>query len=135
MLSVFFFYGAVGMLCLRLALGAILVVHGAKKARDLKGTAAWFGSIGFRPGAFWGTLAAILELVGGIGLAVGIATQLFAFLLAGQFAVIIGWKLRTQSPFAGGWEFDLLILASLAALFLAGPGAYSVDRVWPILGI
>ena len=132
MLLVFLPYGAAGVLAVRLALGVLFIVHGFKKMKDLSGTAAWFGSVGFRPGRFWATIVAILESVAGIAFILGIGTQVFAALLAVQFVTIIVWRLRTHAPFVGGWELDLLVLAMLIALILLGAGAYSLDRMFLI---
>ena len=117
MLSIFFFYGGLGILVLRIALALIFFAHGGPKLRNLKQTAAAFDGMGFRPGFFWGTLVALLEFVGGgFGLLFGIFTPTIAALLALQFAAIIVWKLAKKQPFVGGWEFDLLILAALLVL-------------------
>ena len=130
MLSTFFFYGGLGVFALRLALAAIFLVHGWPKLRNLKRTAAAFGTMGFKPGGFWGTLVALLECFGGLALALGFFTQTFAALLALQFLTIIVWKLARRQPFVGSIEFDLLILAGLLVLVLNGGGAWSLDRAF-----
>lgn len=129
MLSIFFFYGGFALMVLRLAVAAILIVHGWAKVRDLKGTSAWFGSVGFRPGAFWGSLAAVLEFGGGIALVLGFLVQYLATILALQFVVILFWRWFRRMPFVGGWELDLIMCAALVALMLLGGGLYSLDRV------
>ncbi len=131
MLSIYFFYGGMGILALRIALALIFLVHGSQKIRNLKQTATAFDGMGFRPGFFWGTIVALLEFVGGgIGLLLGIFTPTIAALLALQFVTIVVWKLAKKQPFVGGWEFDLLILAALLMLALNGAGAYSLDRLF-----
>jgi hypothetical protein len=67
----------------------------------------------------------ILEFFGGILLILGFFTAPVAFLLAGQFVVIIFWKLSKNMPLVGGWEFDLLILAGLLVLLSLGAGPYA----------
>ena len=47
-----------GFLALRLAVGAILLVHGWPKLKDLKANGVNFEAMGFRPGPLWGTVAA-----------------------------------------------------------------------------
>ncbi|MGC9599354.1 MAG: DoxX family protein [Minisyncoccia bacterium] len=131
MLSIFFFYGGMGILALRIALALIFLVHGWQKIKSLKQTAAAFDGMGFKPGFFWGTIVALLEFAGGgIGLLLGIFTPTIAALLALQFVTIVVWKLVKRQPFVGGWEFDLLILAALLVLALNGAGAYSLDRLF-----
>ena len=130
MLSIFFFYGGLGVLALRLALGAIFIVHGWPKLKDLKKTATGFNGIGFKSGGFWGTLVALLEFFGGIALVLGFYTQTFAALFALEFLTIVVWKLAKRQPFVGGWEFDLIVLAGLLVLVANGGGAYSLDRTF-----
>jgi len=118
-----------GLLVLRLALGAIMVVHGFPKLKNLKETGSNFSNMGFRPGMFWGTLAARLESFGGIALIFGVLTVPFALLFMGEFFVIVIWKIAKHGAFAGGWELDLLILAAAATLFFSGAGAISLDHL------
>jgi putative oxidoreductase len=133
MYPLYFLYDMLPVLILRIALGAIFIVHGWKKMRDLKQNAKNFEAMGFRPGKLFGTAAALLEFVGGILLLFGLFTTSIAALFILEFAVILIWRWVKRMPFVGGWELDLLILASVIALFSLGAGAYSLDRM--IFGI
>jgi len=128
MLSTFFFYGGLGVFALRIALGAIFLAHGWPKIKDLRTTAANFNGMGFRPGALWGTVIALLEFFGGIALVLGAFTQIVTVFFIVEFATILIWKISKRNPFVGGWEFDLLILAAILVLLLNGGGSYSLDR-------
>jgi putative oxidoreductase len=119
-----------GLLLVRVVLGVISIVHGFPKLKDLKGTGVNFASMGFRPGAFWGTLVALLESLGGVALILGIVTVPFAALFVVEFLVIILWKIAKNMPFASGWEFDCLIMASAFVIFLFGAGMISLDHFW-----
>lgn len=120
----FQFYGP---LFLRLALGAIFLVHGWQKlSGDKSGFAGYLESLKFRPGKFWVWLVTLVEFLGGIALIFGLFTQLAAFILAAEFLVILFWFKRGEK-FAGGWEFDFLIFMSLLALIVLGPGAWALD--------
>lgn len=119
-----------GLLLLRVAFGAIMIVHGFPKLKDIKGTGANFANMGFRPGAFWGTLIALLESLGGIALILGVITVPLAALFVIEFLVIIFWKIAKNTPFVGGWEFDFLLVASTLVLFLFGAGMISLDHFW-----
>src|SRR5580658_7658830 len=103
MFPLLFFYSAWAMLALRVALGAVLIAHGWPKIKDLKQNGKNFDGMGFRPGIFWGTVAAILEFFGGILIVLGLFTVPVAFFLAGQFVVIIFWKLSKNMPLVNGW--------------------------------
>jgi putative oxidoreductase len=121
--------GSWGLLLLRVVVGAIMIVHGFPKLKNLKATGAGFAGMGFRPGIFWGTVTALLESFGGIALVLGILTVPLAAFFVVEFLVIIIWKIGKHMPFVGGWELDLLILAAAAVLFFSGAGAISLDHL------
>lgn len=117
------------VLALRFALGAIFLVHGASKAKNLQGTIGWFESVGFRPGAFWAPLVTFVELVGGLLIAVGLWTQFVAFVFMLQFLVITVWKIGRREAFVGNLEFDLIIWTAAFLLVTLGGGAFSLDAI------
>lgn len=114
------------LLLLRLAVGLIFIVHGWPKLKELKTTQANFGMMGFKPGWFWGTFIAILEPIGGLLLILGLWTQLFALLFAGQMLVATLWKVKKGQGLAGGYEFDLLLMVSGLVLATSGSGMFSL---------
>src|SRR5687768_7302809 len=123
---------SIGILLLRVALGLALVLQGAAKLdrRGRQGTAAFFDSVGIRPGLPLALLAGSTELGAGLLLLAGLGTVLAA---AGATAVLgiaaaVNWRNGYWNA-AGGSEYP--ILAGLAALSLTftGAGAHSVDEV------
>lgn len=75
---------------------------------------------------------AIVEPLGGIAVIIGFLTQLAAL----GFAIIMIGAIYLKSnqmnkKFAdeGGWEFDFVLLFMSVALFIAGPGAISIDAL------
>ncbi|MCL4391786.1 DoxX family protein [Patescibacteria group bacterium] len=121
-----------GILFLRVVLGLIFIRHGLPKMKDLKATGESFASMGFKPGRLWGTLVAILEVIGGLALIAGFFTQIVAALFVIEFIVIIA-AVKRKSGFVGGYEFDLLILASAVLLVFLSGGSLSIDRLLGIL--
>jgi putative oxidoreductase len=125
-----------GLLGLRAALGVLLAAHGHPKLfKDFKGTAKFVGSLGFRPAGFWAFMLGGAEFFGGLALVLGFATRPAALMLTGSMLValyhnILVWK----QPFKKGGELDLLVLAGLVLLLLAGAGAYGFDAAlgWPL---
>jgi len=115
-----------GLLILRVVFGVIMVTHGFPKLKNLRGTSVNFSQMGFRPGAFWGTIVALLESFGGIAIILGIITVPVAALFVIEFLVIVIWKLAKHGTFVSGWEFDLLLLATAVTLFFSGAGALSL---------
>jgi putative oxidoreductase len=72
---------------------------------------------------------AILELVGGILLLLGVATRVVACLFAVEMLVTTLW---VKMPSAG-WnasDLDRMLLVACILLVLAGPGAAALDRLW-----
>ncbi|MGG5259180.1 DoxX family protein [Phycicoccus avicenniae] len=122
-----------GMLVLRLALGPMLVLHGANKVwggGGLSGTAGWFESLGLRPGWLHARLAAGTELVAGslvtLGLLTGPAAAAFVGLMA--VAALTDHRGKGYFVFKGGWEYVLLVAMAAVALAVTGPGAWSLDE-------
>ncbi len=118
-------YGDYGILALRVALGLVLVAHGMPKLRDLRNTGEWMASVGFRPGRMWAGVAAAVENVGGLLLLLGVFVQAAALFIAGEFAVILLWRLRRRDPWSAA-ELELMLFAASLALVTLGGGAWSV---------
>ncbi len=137
-----------GLLILRATVGSLLAGHGAQKlfglfgGYGLKGTGAWLESLGLTPGRRWAALAGASEFGGGTLTALGFLTPLGAVGSMGAMAMAT-IKVHSGKPVwvtEGGPELPLTNMAVQAALVLAGPGRYSLDRalgirlpVWIIL--
>jgi putative oxidoreductase len=120
-----------GGLVLRITLGIIFFVHGIVKFQSgIDNIAGWFSSIGL-PG-FMAYGVALLEVVGGIALIIGLGTKLFSVLFA---LLMVGAivKVKLAAGFLGngqmaGWEFDLALLVMSIYLVLSEQQPLSVDR-------
>jgi putative oxidoreductase len=115
------------------ALGATMLYHGASKLRGegLQQSAPWFESMGFRPGTRWAMLTGIAEVVGGATAILGIGTRLGALAVLATQGVAV-WKVHAGKGFsntAGGYEFNLLLMAAALGLLLSGPGTLSAHEV------
>jgi putative oxidoreductase len=129
MFPLYFLYDVWAVLALRIVLGAVLIVHGWPKIKDLKQNAKNFEGMGFRPGKLSGGISAFLEFFGGIALVLGLFVLPVSILFMLEFVVILCWRFMKKMPFVGGWELDLLILAGVFVLFSLGGGAWSLDRL------
>lgn len=131
---------ASAMLTLRLVIGGILFAHGAQKVFGWwggPGMQGWTGAMTrmrIRPAAPWAWISALAELLGGLGLALGFLDPLPSFAIAGSMLIAIYLVHLPKGFFnaKGGFEFNLSLLAAVAAIALAGPGAISLDA---LLGI
>lgn len=119
-------------LILRVVLGITFFVHGLVKFQDgIENTVGWFASIGL-PG-FLAYGVALLEVIGGIALAVGLGTRivsaLFALLMIGAIL-----KVKLAVGFLGngqmaGYELDLAFLAMSVCITINGSKIYALDQV------
>ena len=133
MFSILYFYQDIGLLVLRLALGAAFIVHGFPKLFKMyAGFAGWLDSIGIRPGKFWALVVGVVEFFGGIALILGAFTQLAALLIAINMFVAMAKVKWRGSKFVEmekmGWELDLIYFAAAILLMTLGAGDYSLDR-------
>jgi putative oxidoreductase len=126
---------AYGLLLLRIVIGGTIFAHGAQKlfgwfgGHGLRGTASFFGSMGWRMPLVMTVLAGLGE-TSGLLFAVGFLTPLAALgitivMLNAIFAV--HWK---NGFFAGngGLEFPLTLATVAVAVAATGPGRFSIDR-------
>jgi putative oxidoreductase len=120
----------VGSLILRIFLGLSFFIHGVSKFQNgIENTVGWFDSLGI-PG-FVGYIVAIIELVGGLLLAIGFGTRYIAALFV---LIMIGaiLKVKLAAGFMGngqsaGFELDLAFAVMAVYLFLNSKSALSLD--------
>ncbi|HLH22419.1 MAG TPA: DoxX family protein [Chloroflexota bacterium] len=121
-----------GLAVLRVVVGFTFLMHGWQKLfmLGLAGTVAMFGQMGVPVPELTGPLVGALELVGGAALLVGLGTRWLAALLALDMLVAILLVHLPHGFFAPmGAELPLVLLGGAAALVLAGPGAFALDRL------
>ncbi|MGU4174445.1 DoxX family protein, partial [Pseudomonas aeruginosa] len=75
-------------------------------------------------------VAALLEFVGGILVLIGLFTRPVAFILSGQMAVAYFMAHAPSNffPALNGGDAAILFCFIFLYLFVAGPGAFSVDE-------
>ncbi|MDB4984655.1 MAG: DoxX family protein [Patescibacteria group bacterium] len=115
---------ALGLFIIRFVAGVIFLYEGIQKLNDMHGTIAFFASLGF--GAFFAWLVAIIEILGGASLILGLWSKFFSFLLAITMIVAI---IKVTGPVGIEMSFAPLLLLSVAiAVLFSGCGAYSICR-------
>ncbi|MGW1886925.1 DoxX family membrane protein [Streptomyces sp. NPDC001970] len=127
----------VGLLLIRLALGLTMASHGGQKlfgwfsGGGLEGTEQFFTSVGYPSGEAMAVVAGLSELLGGLGLALGLLTPLARAAVVGTMinAVAVKWGSGFFVP--TGVEYELALAAGAAALAITGPGRLAVDHYLP----
>ncbi len=120
-----------GLLILRLFLGLVMIYHGSPKLFKPAMRGQVIGgmkSMGVPVGLT--VIASLIEFLGGLGLVLGLLTQLAAFFI---FVEMIGTtvlsKRKMGRKFMGGYELDVAYFAVGLALVFLGPGALSIDHL------
>jgi putative oxidoreductase len=119
---------------IRLALGAVMIGHGAQKVLGS------FGGPGFekfvanttpfgfmKPAWLWLGAAALSELVGGVFVVLGLLTRVGAFFIACvMLTAVVGvhWGFFFSPR---GMEYPLVLLGMALALLISGGGMASID--------
>jgi putative oxidoreductase len=121
------------VLLARIAVGAVFVAHGGQKlfTNGIEGTAAFFDSVGVPAATAAAWAAAVVELVGGAALVLGLAVPIIGLLLLvdmiGAFAFVhAGAGLFVDQ---GGYELVLTLGAAVLLLAAFGAGRYSLDHL------
>jgi putative oxidoreductase len=123
---------------LHLVVGLGFAAHGAQKlfgafgGQGVDGTAATFEKLGLRPGKLHARAAGAAELFGGLLIAAGLLTPFAAAaLIAVMTAAVLTAHIRNGFFNANqGYEYNLVLVATLFALSGAGPGEWSLDNAF-----
>lgn len=113
-----------GLFLLRVVLGIIFIAHGWAKVSGMEGTIGFFASLGLP--AFAAYVVAYVEFLGGIAVLLGVFSRIAAYLLAVTMVVAI-FLVKIKAGFLGGYELDLILLASALVVAWSGAGPYSVS--------
>lgn len=108
---------------LRIMTALLFLAHGTQKLFG-------FPAPQYMPEAFtMGWFAAVIELIGGVLLTLGLFTRAAAFICAGEmaFAYFIAHFLKSFFPAVNGGDAAVLFCFVFLYLFVAGGGAWSVD--------
>lgn len=126
----------IALLGLRLVVGLAFAAHGAQKlfgafgGEGIGGTADSFERIGLRPGRLQAWAAGSTEFFGGVLIALGLVTPVAA---AGLIAVMTAATLTVtwRNGFfvtSNGYEYNVVLAATLFALAGIGAGDWSLDH-------
>ncbi len=117
------------LLVLRIAVGIVFLVHGFQK----------FGMWKMQPSEQMPSnmltimrILSIAEPLGGLGILVGFLTRpasigIGIIMLGAIYLKTSKWNRKFTGD--GGWEYDVVLLAAVITLLIAGAGTFSVDYV------
>lgn len=125
----------IGLLLLRVVVGSLFFGHGTQKlfgwfgGHGLDGSAGFLRTLGFPRSRFWAGVNGLTEAGAGVLLALGLLTPFAAAAIIGVMIVAtitVHWSKGVWNT-SGGYELNLVMAASAAALAFVGPGTYSLD--------
>jgi putative oxidoreductase len=117
----------IGLLILRVGVGAAMIQAGLIKALDFGTTAGFMDSGGWRLPTLAALMVTVAETAGGIGLILGLLTPLSACAVVG--AMICAWAVNVSQGTFWSEPFNVpfLLFIGAATLLFTGAGAFSVD--------
>lgn len=121
-------YSMLAPFILRVLLSLIFIDLGFLKFRGEKESwRASFDTLGLRPADLFLSLYALLQILGGLLLLVGLWTQVaaLAFVIFSGTELYVEWKAR--EILKRDMVFYLIIFAISLSLLLSGAGAYAID--------
>ena len=124
-------------LSLRILVAIVFLVHGWPKIKNLKMTAGFIGSLGFKPAIFWALALSIAEFFGALAILAGfylriaVIPLIFSMLVASYLKIFV-WKsgFASDKENPSGYELDLLLIACLVSLFFLGAGTFSIAALF-----
>ena len=117
----------VGLLILRIGVGAAMLQAGLMKAFDFDTTVGFMESGGWRLPSFAAFLVTAAEVTGGIGLLLGLLTPLAACAIIA--AMLDAWAVNVSAGafWSDPFNVPFLLAVGAAALLFTGAGLYSID--------
>jgi putative oxidoreductase len=117
-----------GLLAMRIALGAVMIVHGYPKVTGIHGVEKFFSGVGL---PWWSAyLSAGAEFFGGILIIAGLLTRFFGLALLIDMIVAIDkvhWKNGLTGE--GNYQWPMTLAALGLALIFFGAGPIALDAV------
>jgi uncharacterized membrane protein YphA (DoxX/SURF4 family) len=123
-------------LIIRVVVGLMFLLHGLQKfgvfgGGGIQGVIGMFGNWGIPAPGIMAPLVALIELVGGLLLILGLGTRivtipLIIIMLVAIFAVKFQGGLNPIGD--GNYEVDLLMLVTLVSLLILGSGPLALER-------
>ncbi len=117
----------IGLLILRIGVGATMIQAGLIKALDFSTTVGFMESGGWSLPTYAALMVTVAETAGAVGLILGVLTPLAACSVVG--AMICAWAVNVSAGAFWSQPFNVpfLLFVGATTLLFTGAGAYSVD--------
>jgi putative oxidoreductase len=122
----FLYNPSFGLLMMRLVTGFIFLTHGWMKVQTMPQFIQFFALFGLPVWVAYGI--AWLEVIGGLGLILGVAARIFGILFGIEMLVAAFLVGMPHGGFSG-MEYQLLLAAVSFGFALMGSGMYSIFRM------
>jgi putative oxidoreductase len=116
-----------GLLILRVVVGAAMIAHGSHKVFGGMGVHVKMVT-GIGMPAFMAYVSAYAEFIGGMLLVAGLLTRIAAIAICINMMVAV-LKVHLHQGFVGGYEYPLALSAMAFTVMCFGPGPVAVDWV------
>jgi len=120
-----------GLLILRLALGAVFIVHGGQKLFQMgpSGTGGMLTQMGVPAAGIIGPILSVVEPLAGVCVLLGLLTRLAGLAIAGDMlGAILTFHIKHGFFVPMGVEFVMMNCAAGLALAFLGAGPFSIDN-------
>jgi putative oxidoreductase len=120
-----------GLLILRLALGAVFIVHGGQKLFQMgpSGTGGMLTQMGVPAAGIIGPILSVVEPLAGVCVLLGLLTRLAGLAIAGDMlGAILTFHIKHGFFVPTGVEFVMMNCAAGLALAFLGAGPFSIDN-------
>lgn len=114
---------------LRVVAGGVLVTHGWGKIQDPFGMVEFVQGLGFHPGELWSLLLAVTEFIGGICIAIGLLTRLWALAAFCVLMVTAYFHWIVQAEGFQGAEYSIVWGSIMLFFAIRGSNRHSVDAL------
>ncbi|UGT61260.1 DoxX family protein [Nocardia asteroides] len=127
----------IALLLLRVVVGGTMIAHGVNHwigGGKIAGTGRWFESLGLRNGPLQAWASVVTEIGAGVLLIAGLLTPFAAAAVVGVTLVagLLAHRKNGFFVFKDGYEYVLVLAATVIALGLLGPGRISLDHAFDI---
>jgi putative oxidoreductase len=124
-----------GALLIRGVVGPLFIGHGTQKlfgwfgGHGIEGTGGFFEQLGLRPGKRHASAAGTAEALGGLLLTLGFLTPVATTMITSTMITAIRKVHAPKGPWVteGGYEYNAVLIATMAAIAENGPGPLSID--------